>query len=248
LPSCPRYEWRHPSRQFNPEACGREEDQPTRKRVRLRPQQPFASDAGVRAPRNVVGDPDLTLNEKRAILAAWASDAWASDACAVEAAPTLRQPPGAGRSGPVRRHHVRTARPRPPGDRQLSGAPTSSEHAGEPHARCIRAQIPPRRSQPLNQLISLSFAVAIATLKEDSVFEIISPPTDATEHLAHVNIESSKPRMMDGEPRKIVLPRRFGEPASDRSRIITRRPAPAYCQADVLPLRVEPASVLDSSL
>ncbi len=36
-------------------------------------------------PMNVVRDPDLTVNEKRAILASWASDA-----CAVEAAPTLR--------------------------------------------------------------------------------------------------------------------------------------------------------------
>jgi hypothetical protein len=35
-----------------------------------------------------VNDPDLTLNEKRAILASWASDA-----CAVEAAPTLRSAP-----------------------------------------------------------------------------------------------------------------------------------------------------------
>lgn len=41
-------------------------------------------------PKDVVGDPDLTLNEKRAILASWASDA-----CAVEAAPALRHPPGA---------------------------------------------------------------------------------------------------------------------------------------------------------
>lgn len=40
-------------------------------------------------PMNVVRDPDLTLNEKRAILASWASDA-----CAVEAAPALRQVPG----------------------------------------------------------------------------------------------------------------------------------------------------------
>jgi hypothetical protein len=39
-------------------------------------------------PSNVVTDPDLTLNEKRAILASWASDA-----CAVEAAPTLRSAP-----------------------------------------------------------------------------------------------------------------------------------------------------------
>jgi hypothetical protein len=39
-------------------------------------------------PRDVVSDPDLTLNEKRAILASWASDA-----CAIEAAPTLRKTP-----------------------------------------------------------------------------------------------------------------------------------------------------------
>jgi hypothetical protein len=38
-----------------------------------------------RHPMDVVRDPDLTLNEKRAILASWASDA-----CAVEAAPALR--------------------------------------------------------------------------------------------------------------------------------------------------------------
>jgi aminoglycoside phosphotransferase (APT) family kinase protein len=40
-------------------------------------------------PRDVVADPDLTLNEKRAILASWASDA-----CAIEAAPALRCAPG----------------------------------------------------------------------------------------------------------------------------------------------------------
>jgi hypothetical protein len=39
-------------------------------------------------PSHVVSDPDLTLNEKRAILASWASDA-----CAIEAAPTLRHTP-----------------------------------------------------------------------------------------------------------------------------------------------------------
>jgi hypothetical protein len=43
-------------------------------------------------PITVVNDPDLTLSEKRAILASWASDA-----CAVEAAPALRQAPGAGK-------------------------------------------------------------------------------------------------------------------------------------------------------
>jgi len=41
-------------------------------------------------PQQVVEDPDLTTNEKRAILASWASDA-----CAVEAVPELRQPPHA---------------------------------------------------------------------------------------------------------------------------------------------------------
>jgi hypothetical protein len=40
-------------------------------------------------PLHVVNDPDLTLNEKRAILASWASDA-----CAIEAVPTLRLAPG----------------------------------------------------------------------------------------------------------------------------------------------------------
>jgi hypothetical protein len=40
-------------------------------------------------PSRVLNDPDLTLNEKRAILASWASDA-----CAPEAAPHLRCAPG----------------------------------------------------------------------------------------------------------------------------------------------------------
>jgi hypothetical protein len=41
-------------------------------------------------PGDVVRDPDLTLQEKRAILSSWASDA-----CAVESQPALRRPPGA---------------------------------------------------------------------------------------------------------------------------------------------------------
>jgi len=40
-------------------------------------------------PMDVVRDRDLSLSEKRAILASWASDA-----CAVEAAPELRSAPG----------------------------------------------------------------------------------------------------------------------------------------------------------
>ena len=42
-----------------------------------------------RSPMEVVADPDMTPQEKRAILASWASDA-----CAVEAAPGLRHPSG----------------------------------------------------------------------------------------------------------------------------------------------------------
>ncbi len=45
-------------------------------------------------PSEVVNDPDLTINEKRAILASWASDA-----CAAEAAPDMRVGP---RGSPVR--------------------------------------------------------------------------------------------------------------------------------------------------
>ena len=40
------------------------------------------------SPAAVLKDPDLTINEKRAILASWASDA-----CALEAAPDLRAAP-----------------------------------------------------------------------------------------------------------------------------------------------------------
>ena len=45
----------------------------------LHPAQAFSH------PAEVVSDPDLTLNEKRAILASWASDA-----CAVDSSPALR--------------------------------------------------------------------------------------------------------------------------------------------------------------
>jgi hypothetical protein len=44
-------------------------------------------------PADVVNDRDLTLNEKRAILASWASDA-----CAVESVPALRRAPTKGGS------------------------------------------------------------------------------------------------------------------------------------------------------
>ena len=41
------------------------------------------------SPRDVLDDPDLTRQEKRAILSSWASDA-----CAVDSAPGLRHAPG----------------------------------------------------------------------------------------------------------------------------------------------------------
>jgi hypothetical protein len=41
-----------------------------------------------RKPIDVLNDDDLTRNEKRAILASWASDAWA-----IPESPMLRQPP-----------------------------------------------------------------------------------------------------------------------------------------------------------
>ena len=49
----------------------------------LHPAQPYAR------PIDVLADPDITVDEKREILAAWASDA-----CAIEAAPALRRAPG----------------------------------------------------------------------------------------------------------------------------------------------------------
>jgi hypothetical protein len=55
----------------------------------LHPSQAFGH------PSDVVRDPDLTLSEKRAILASWASDA-----CAIEAVPTLRRLPGGKRPVP----------------------------------------------------------------------------------------------------------------------------------------------------
>src|SRR5437868_7410171 len=52
----------------------------------LHPAQAFSH------PSDVVRDLDLTLNEKRAILASWASDA-----CAVESAPALRIAPASSK-------------------------------------------------------------------------------------------------------------------------------------------------------
>lgn len=49
----------------------------------LRPAAAYAS------PGDVLRDTDLTTNEKKAVLASWASDA-----CAVDSKPAWRQPPG----------------------------------------------------------------------------------------------------------------------------------------------------------
>jgi hypothetical protein len=76
----------------------------------LHPARAFAT------PMDVVADPDLTLQEKRAILASWASDA-----CAVEAAPELRSSPSAD---PVRFEDIMDAL------KQLDG-----EVANRPHYR-----------------------------------------------------------------------------------------------------------------
>src|SRR5579884_3424345 len=78
----------------HPQPCRRRKDMNDRSGATfdlddlLHPAQAFGH------PSEVVNDPDLTLNEKRAILASWASDA-----CAVEAAPELRLNPG---GAPVR--------------------------------------------------------------------------------------------------------------------------------------------------
>src|SRR5690242_3818430 len=82
----------------------------------LHPAQAFAH------PSDVVNDPDLTLSEKRAILASWASDA-----CAVEAVPALRQAPG---TFPVRFDDIMDAL------RTLDGQ-ASEQYKPKPHYRRV---------------------------------------------------------------------------------------------------------------
>jgi hypothetical protein len=73
-------------------------------------------------PDDVVHDPDLTLNEKRSILASWVSDA-----CAVEAAPALRRVPGSRRVVSV--------------DEILEALRTLDKQAGESGSSWIRRQV-----------------------------------------------------------------------------------------------------------
>jgi hypothetical protein len=79
-------------------------------------------------PSDVVNDPDLTLSEKRAILASWASDT-----CAVEGAPALRRPPG---SAPVRFDDVMDAL------RELDTL-TAHRYRPKPHYRRVLAERKP---------------------------------------------------------------------------------------------------------
>jgi hypothetical protein len=80
-------------------------------------------------PRHVLSDPDLTLNEKRAILASWASDA-----CAIEAAPVLRSAPGMGQ--PVRFDDIMDAL------RALDRQATESYRAPPRYRRVLEKRIP----------------------------------------------------------------------------------------------------------
>jgi hypothetical protein len=84
-------------------------------------------------PSEVVNDPDLTLKEKRALLASWASDA-----CAVESVPAFRM----GRKDPVHFDEIMEAlrlldkqanslkSRRPVGTRNLRGRPEGSNDQG----------------------------------------------------------------------------------------------------------------------
>ena len=86
-------------------------------------------------PSHVVNDPDLTLNEKRAILASWASDA-----CAIEAAPSLRRVPG-GKS-PVRFDDVMEAL------FALDKEARQKRDGSAPYRRTVRKDRTSKRSDP----------------------------------------------------------------------------------------------------
>jgi hypothetical protein len=100
----------------------------------LHPAQAFAQ------PMDVVNDLDLTLSEKRAILAAWASDA-----CAVEAAPALRR---AGAEGTVQFDDIMDAL------RELDGR-SAGCGKGVPHYRRVLARrgatLPGKRPRSRNE-------------------------------------------------------------------------------------------------
>jgi hypothetical protein len=85
-------------------------------------------------PRDVLNDPDLTRQEKRAILSAWASDA-----CTVESMPGLHQPPGV--EAPVSFDDIVDAL------RSLDGAPPPRPGGGVP-MRLRRRRVRGERDGP----------------------------------------------------------------------------------------------------
>ena len=106
----------------------------------LHPAQAFSH------PSDVVNDPDLTLNEKRAILASWASDA-----CAVESVPALRRAPVARRqAGRIRRCHGRTSRAGRPCDRNQQSLPPRPAKTPDFRPR----QRPERSVSPLKNIFT----------------------------------------------------------------------------------------------
>jgi hypothetical protein len=107
----------------------------------LRPAQAFEH------PSNVVNDPDLTLNEKRAILASWASDA-----CALEASPHLRCAPSGKQ--PVLFDDVMEALPTL--DKQANEKDSARYRVAPQSPRASRASSFPR--EPLNQLNAVAFS------------------------------------------------------------------------------------------
>jgi len=84
-------------------------------------------------PSQVVNDPNLTLNEKRAILASWASDA-----CAIEAAPSLRCAPEC--KSPVRFDDVM--------DALLALDKEVRQHGSATYRRIVRKERTSKRSDP----------------------------------------------------------------------------------------------------
>jgi hypothetical protein len=88
-------------------------------------------------PSEVVNDPDLTLNEKRAILASWASDA-----CAIEAAPELRSSPSGTR---VRFEEIMEALRTLDKEAKATNTGTCSTNAVSPITVAIIGAVPVRR-------------------------------------------------------------------------------------------------------
>jgi hypothetical protein len=101
--------------------------------IRLHPSQAFEQPVAV-------NDPDLSLNEKRAILASWASDA-----CAVEAVPALRRPPGGKR---LRYALSTNKRGRTPGPERRARAGGAGQSEGGLPMRGKDVRLPVIRLQP----------------------------------------------------------------------------------------------------